>query len=266
VAVAIITAGRADAQSTWRTVGNELGDMATDVGWIWRSPFHGERRDWIATGAATAGFGALLVVDDRIDAWIVRHPKSALVRSVGIFREHHREIARIPTARRMIPISAALVVAGAISDDRDLREAGFGCLSGWAASNTTRYAIYPVIARARPSAAEKGQYEFSIPGRGWDWQSFFAGHGANMFACATVWNERFDLGVGEPALYVVAAAFSVARMADRRHWASDTFTGAVFGYAVGRAIAARYDRRERRRAVKTDPARQWPVVIWRHSF
>jgi membrane-associated phospholipid phosphatase len=270
LAITVAATGPAQAQATWHAAGVELGDLAADFGWIWRSPFRADRRDWSAAGATSVGFGALLLVDDRIDGWIVRHPRSALVRSVGPFRESHREIARIPTARRMIPISGALVVAGLISDNRDLREAGLGCLSGWAASNTVRYTIYPVIARARPSASEKGQYEFAIPGRGWSSQSFFAGHGANAFACATFWNERFDLGVAEPALYVAAAAFSLARMADRRHWTSDTFVGTVFGYAVGRTIAARYDRRETRRdarrAAKTNPAAQWSVMIWERTF
>ena len=36
-------------------------------------------------------------------------------------------------------------------------------------------------------------------------------------------------------------------MADRRHWASDTWVGIAVGYAMGRSIAFRYARREARR-------------------
>ena len=55
------------------------------------------------------------------------------------------------------------------------------------------------------------------------------------------------MGVLEPVLYASALGISVARMTDRRHWASDTWVGMAAGYAMGRSIAARYARREARR-------------------
>ena len=55
------------------------------------------------------------------------------------------------------------------------------------------------------------------------------------------------MGIVEPILYAGAAAISLARMKDRRHWASDTWVGMAAGYAMGRSIAGRYARRESRR-------------------
>ena len=58
-------------------------------------------------------------------------------------------------------------------------------------------------------------------------------------SCATYWNKRFHLGPIEPALYGVAAAVGVGRMADRGHWLSDTVLGGILGYAVGSEVARR---------------------------
>lgn len=257
----------ASAQVTLRTTSAEVRDMTADVFYLWTAPARADRRDWLGVAAVSVGFGALLTVDDQIDRWIVGHPRSVVVLAAAPFRERHRELARLPTARRLIPISAALVAAGMATDDRGLREAGYGCLSGWALSSTLRYAIYAAVSRERPGSAAGDQFEFHVPGGKWDQHSFFAGHGANAFACVTFWSERFHLGVGEPVLYAAATGISLARMADRRHWGSDAFLGAVVGYATARAIDSRYDRREGRRRRRDLPApNAVAVIIWERRF
>jgi len=90
----------------------------------------------------------------------------------------------------------------------------------------------------------------------------------NAFACASFWTKRFDLGAGEPVIYATAAMASLARIADRRHWTSDTFVGAVVGIAAGRSIAASYRRREAKRSAGTAlrVARPPVVILWRGAF
>jgi len=259
------------AQVTSRSIGHELRDMVADVGYVWGSPFRADAQDW-ATAALVAGtFGALLPLDRHVDRWVVAHPRSALIRVTGPFRENGGPFVRLATARRLVPISAALILAGAVSDRRPLREAGYGCLSTWAFSSSLRYAVYAVVARQRPSFAEGDPYRFAVPGGKWEHNAFFAGHATNAFGCAAFWSERFDLGVGEAALYTTAGLIAAARMSDRRHWASDTFVGVVVGIAGGRVVAGRWDRREvvrRRRAAALSGAAPYrPVVIlWRGSF
>lgn len=231
------------AQSTPRTIGRELGHMVGDVGSVWISPFRGDARDWRDAAVVAGGFGALLPLDDRVDAWVVAHPRSTVVRAVRVFGERNREIARLPTARRLVPLSAAFLVAGIASDNRKLRDAGLGCLAGWAMSSTLRRPVYQFVSRKRPRTADGDQYAFHVPGGQWEENSFFGGHSANAFACVAFWNERFDLGVAEPALYGVAGGISLARIADRRHWTTDTYLGVVIGTAIGRTIAARQERR-----------------------
>ena len=267
LAVIVANAAPSGAQVTARSTAHETGDMFEDLGYIWASPFRADRRDW-AVAAGTAGaFALLLPVDPHVDRWIVDHPRAAILEALAPFRESG-PLVRLATARRLVPISIGLIVAGAATDRRGLREAGYGCIAGWGLSNTLRYAIYAGVARDRPSVSSGNQYGFRIPGGKWDQHAFPAGHAMNAFTCASFWSARFDLGAGEPVLYAVATMTSLARMADRRHWTSDTFVGAVVGVAVGRTIAASYGRRDAKRiaGAPLNTQRAPIVILWQMTF
>jgi membrane-associated phospholipid phosphatase len=235
------------AQVTFRAVGQELGHAVGDIGHLLQAPLNGGRRDWAGAAATGATFGMLLPIDAPVDRWVERHPNAVVVRMLAPFREEKGPLARLPTAVQLGPISASLIAIGAAVDNRALREAGFGCLAGLAVSNAVRFTTYAVVARPRPSAAADQSLAFAVPGGSWDHQSFPAGHATNAFACATYLGERFDLSAGEPVLYAAALFTSLSRIADRRHWTSDTFLGIILGSAVGHTIARRYVRRDVRR-------------------
>ena len=152
------------------------------------------RRDVIGAIGVTAGAAALWPVDDQVDSWIVRHPNAALVRAFTPWDENHPELGDLSTGQRLLPISAVLITSGMIADNRKLREAGWGCLSGWQASSTIRAVMYATISRERPSLNRGDQYAIKTPGGEWDYHSFFAGHAANAWACTTFWNTRFHMG------------------------------------------------------------------------
>ena len=241
---ALSMAPSAGAQVTFRTTGHEVRDAFADILHIWVSPFRYERRDWIAVMGVAAGAVALIPVDDQIDSWIVRHPSTALHDFANPWDESNPALGDLSTGRRLFPISAVLIASGMVTDNRKLREAGWGCLSAWQASSTIRHVVYAGVSRPRPSVENADPYNVDVPGGEWEDHSFFGGHAANAVACTTFWNTRFKMGVLEPVLYASAAAISIARMKDRRHWASDTWIGMAAGYAMGRSIAARYARRE----------------------
>ena len=240
----------ARGQVTARTMGTESREMFSDFGYILRSPVRADRGEWAVVGLTGLGFAALLPADRPVDRWVVKHPNALVLRVTAPFREESGPLDRLVTAKQLVPISAALVLAGAITDRRGLREAGLGCIAGWGVSNVLRYATYAVISRDRPSAADGNSLAFAVPGGEWDQHSFPAGHATNAFACTSFWNTRFDLSVGEPVLYAVATLSSLARIADRRHWTSDTFVGVVVGFAIGQTVAHRYAVREARRDLR----------------
>lgn len=246
----LATATAASAQVTFKTTGNEIRDAFGDFLHIWISPFQAEPRDWVGALGVAAGAAALLPVDDQIDSWIVRHPNSAVVQAFTPWDENHPELGNLSTSQRLIPISAVLVTSGMISDNRKLREAGWGCLAASQASSSIREATYAVVSRERPSLNKGDQYAIKTPGGEWNYHSFFAGHATNAWSCVSFWNARFHMGLLEPVLYAGAAGITFARMKDRRHWASDTWVGMTAGYAMGRSVAARYARRQAKREEK----------------
>jgi membrane-associated phospholipid phosphatase len=63
--------------------------------------------------------------------------------------------------------------------------------------------------------------------------------------CASFLSHRFELHAGTPILYGFTIAIGASRIYDGRHWLSDTAVGGLFGYATGRAVAARMLSRER---------------------
>jgi hypothetical protein len=122
-------------------------------------------------------------------------------------------------------------------------------------SSSIRQSIYETFSRERPSLDNGDQYAMEFGGGDWNHHAFFAGHAANAWACTTFWNSRFHMGVLEPVLYAGATGITLARMKDRRHWASDTWVGVAAGYAMGRSVAARYARRDANR----DKAQSEPI-------
>ena len=256
-----------EAQVTARATAYEIGDAVSDVGYVWGSSLRADRSSWAVAGLSVAGFAMLLPIDRHVDRWVVDHQSAAVFDVLAPFREQG-PLTSLVTARQLVPISAALVLGGVVSGRRGLREAGWGCASALAVSNTMRYAVYLLVARPRPSIAEGNQYGFRVPGGNWNERSFIAGHATNAFACTSFWNERFDLGAGEPVLYATATLIALSRIADRRHWTSDTFAGVVVGTAIGRALATRYAHRASVRNARGSAApRPAPIVIlWRSTI
>lgn len=170
----------------------------------------------------------------------------------------------------LLPMSALLYLAGTAGRSRGLRDAGLGCAAAHLTSAGARDVVYLLIQRDRPRESPNDPFRFRFPGeagwhyREWNWHSFFSGHIANSMGCASFLAHRFDLHAAEPVLYAYSAAIGLGRVADGRHWFSDTVAGAVFGYAVGRTMSARMFARERSALRKTPPppltiSFSWPL-------
>jgi len=150
--LSLTTATGLSAQVTFKTTGYELRDALADVVHIWTSPFHSEPRDWAGVLGVAAGAGAISLVDDQVDLWIVRHPNAAVVKATTPWNEEHPEFGDLSTGQRLLPISGVLIVSGMVSGNRKLREAGWGCLSGWQSSSTIREVLYATVSRGDPTA------------------------------------------------------------------------------------------------------------------
>lgn len=232
------------AQVTLKTVVTDIGRGAGDMWHVWTAPFHAEGRDWRDAGLVAGATLALAPADRAVDRWIAGHPAAFPIAAVRPFREGKGvRAADFGTGRILLPLSAALYTTGFATRTRALRDAGVGLAASQQANSVIRHLTYEVVSRERPSTAEGRAYDIRFPGGEWKYHSFFGGHVANAFATAGYVGERFELGLVEPVLYVSATGIGLARMADRRHWISDTFLGAAVGYSIGRSVAIRQKNR-----------------------
>jgi PAP2 superfamily protein len=235
-----VFAGPLHAQRTAKSVLRDLEHGIRDMLYVWASPLHADADEW-ATFAASAGLvGATLVIDDDVDNAMLQHPNSAFMKALDPFRESSDAgVFNLGSGKRLQPLSGILYVLGFAFDSRTLRDAGLGCASTQQASILVHHAAYTVISRERPATSNGNQYLIELGGGEWDQHSFYGGHAGNIMGCVTYWNERFDLGPAEPVLYALAIGVGLGRVADQRHWLSDTMTGMLIGHAFGRVIAHR---------------------------
>jgi membrane-associated phospholipid phosphatase len=235
-----ITGGPLRAQAR---LGSERRDIETftgDIWSVWTSPARLSTQDVAPVAIAAAAITLTTRIDSATRVWMLAHGHSPLLRVFAPLRDSAKiHAGSLGTGMYLLPLSGALYVAGRLSHSSGLRDAGLGCGAGHLGTLGIREIAYHAIGRARPRVTDD-PFELSIPGStDWLWHSFFSGHIANSMACASFLSHRYSFGIGEVVPYAYATAIGVGRMADAEHWASDTVLGAVVGYAIGRAIAAR---------------------------
>jgi membrane-associated phospholipid phosphatase len=218
----------------------DFKNFGGDVWSIWTSPARLNRSSAEAAGGVLGVALLTSFADSAVWAWMSSHPKSIGMRATIPIREGWRfPLYELGSGQYILPLSGALYLAGRLSRDADLRDAGLGCAEGHLSSAGLRELIYFSISRQRPRDTDD-PHHISVPGRkDWSWHSFLSGHIANSMSCASFIGHRFNLGPLEAIPYAYSAAIGIGRMADGRHWFSDTMTGALVGYAIGKGIADR---------------------------
>ncbi|HET9424652.1 MAG TPA: phosphatase PAP2 family protein [Gemmatimonadaceae bacterium] len=247
------------AQSVGRMLENDLRNFGGDIWSVWTSPFRADARDWLTAGIVVAGSAAVMPLDDNIDRWMVKHQNSALWSPLKELRQGGKGFS----GKYITPAAGGVLIYALATKNTKIQEGIFGCLASYVSGSVVRnYVLYALVGRERPNprkdsvtvppAEEGDQYNFTVPGEfdNWGMHSMPAGHAANILACASFLNNRFEMGYVEPALYLVSAGIGVGRLVDRRHWTSDTFVGLAFGYAIGRHVA----HRSANRALKSSTA------------
>jgi membrane-associated phospholipid phosphatase len=242
-AVAVGTPAASSAQVTERrTFRRDIDHMLDDLVFIWTSPFHIQNDDLAGLAVVAGAFTTTLLSDRAVLDWVRAHPKSLPVSVLTPLRESS-PLSRIGLSEYLIPFSSAIYLVGVVRDDDVLRDTGIGCVTSNVATTLSRYALANLVGRMRPRS-NRGPYVIEPFAFGnWDMRSFPGGHAANIMSCASYWNHRFDLGYAEGFLYALAVLTGLGRVVDEAHWTSDTVFGLAWGYAVGKAIAARVDHR-----------------------
>ena len=256
----------AHSQTVVRQIGDDVKHVGEDMWRVWSSPVRGSGRDWLTAGLVIAGAAAISPLDDNIDRWVVSDSARGVFKSL----KEVRRGGKLFGGSILVPPMAGVLVIGYATGNQDLRDAAWGCGASFAANSVARnQVLYRLFARTRPDsskdnppyppgAREGDQYDIGMFPKDWGRESFPGGHIANIASCASFLANRFNLGVAEPALYALIAAVGVGRIADRAHWMSDQVVGAALGYAIGREIALRQNKR--REAARRAELAKTPTV------
>lgn len=254
------------ADSTKRDVQRLVGDIWS----IWTSPAHAHARDAGGAAAVAVLAGVSAFGDEPVHKWMGAHEGSWPMRLLHPMREEFKyPLYEMGSGQYLLTTSALLYVAGTAGHSRGLRDGGLGCAAAHLTSAGARDLAY-LIERDRPRDSPDDPFRFRLPGdsgwsyRQWNWHSFFSGHIANSMGCASFLAHRFRLHAAEPLAYAFVSAIGLGRVADGRHWLSDTVVGASFGYVVGRTVSARMLARERAVPLRSPPAPltvsfSWPI-------
>jgi membrane-associated phospholipid phosphatase len=217
---------------------------------------------------AAAGVVALVGTKDSVVwKWMNDHPNTLVMRALRPIREEWRvPLYELGSGQYILPMAGILYTTGRLTKNADLRDAGLGCATGHLSSAGLRDIIYALVSRARPRITSE-PYHIALPGtKNWDMHSFLSGHIANSMSCASFLGHRFSLGAAEPLPYMYSAAIGFGRMADGRHWFSDTMAGALMGFAIGRTVANRQLARASKLTTQSATREKIPVPVVQWSF
>lgn len=94
-----------------------------------------------------------------------------------------------------------------------------------------------LINRHRPFHDTPSQYNiFEGPSLSL-YKAFPSGHSTSVFAIASVIASEYRSTIWVPIVsYTVASLSALSRIYDNKHWASDVFMGAAFGWAIGKLV------------------------------
>ena len=164
-----------------------------------------------------AAVGLSYAVDDKVDKWARDHRDDRVNKGAG-------DLGKFAT----LGVLGATAFAALDRDDPRLAQTSVTSLQsaaiGLAASLAGKYAV----GRARPDL-NLGKGDFDPGGRDRRNASFPSDLTTVAWAAVTPYAKEYDT----PWLYGVAALANIGRVAERKHWFSDTVAGSFLGYGIG---------------------------------
>ena len=198
-----------------------LLNIALDQEQIFTSPFRMNRHNapwWILSAATTAG---LIAAD--------RHIADSFENSNGQVRWGGR-ISNIGASYTLIPIVAGSYAYGVWKDDAKAREIGV--------LGTETLLDGLIVAGILKEVTRRNRPDEKDPGKFWGGgTSFPSGHAIQVWSIASLLaHEYHDKPIVGVAAYSLAGVVSAARVAARKHFASDVVTGGAMGWFIGRYV------------------------------
>ena len=169
-------------------------------------------------GIAAAGLvGLSYAADDEVDKWAREHRDDRSNRAMA-------------DAGRLLPLGmlGASALAAMDRDDPRLSRTAVTALQSAGVGLGASLGLNYAAGRAKPEAGT-GKGDFEPFDRGRELTSFPSDLTTVAWATVTPFAKEYDA----PWLYGLAAVTNLGRIAERRHWLSDTVAGSAIGYGIG---------------------------------
>lgn len=184
---------------------------------------------WWEAAITVGTIGAVSLFDRQVDDWVQDRRSShsdAVARAFRVGGE----------PELVFGVPGAILVAGVISDRKDLQRSGGRVLASVVLAGVITGGGKVVTGRLRPD--ESGtQYSFK-PFTHHD--SFPSGHATMSFALATSLADEIHRPWATALLYAGATGTAWSRLNDHKHWLSDVLAGATIGITAGKVIEGRW--------------------------
>jgi membrane-associated phospholipid phosphatase len=215
-----------------------LEDWVADEMRMWASPFKINKKSLLFLG------GLALTT-----AYLIKRDKvyHADVRGFTLNNRWVEKSSPIITELGSAPVNLAIIgsfyLGGTLLKDDRARETARLSLKSLLHALVISRVLKGVFQRQRPYV-EDGVDRWFTQGKGTDYRSFPSGHTTTAWSVATVIAGMYKDKPAVPVIcYSLASLAGLSRMTQNKHWASDVLVGAVLGYAIGRFVLKKYNKR-----------------------
>ena len=198
------------------------------------APARFDRGDWLRAGLAAAAFAWLYQYDGDIHRMTQQNRRSGFLKTIEDVGDEVDYLGLMGKTGRFY---AAGMTAGYAFKWEKLERVSTDILFSHFVAGLIRQGFIRVADRSRPNE-RKGTYNYGDGGT-----SLPSGHSSTIFQLATVLSFHFPHRWAQAAFYTLATCVAVQRATVEQHWASDSFLGAVYGYAVAKVIVGTNNRR-----------------------
>lgn len=224
--IASVTTAQID---TFRLNKHYLKKYWTDTKTIVASPTKWDGQDWKRFGLFAATTGALFFADEPVRDFA---------------QDHRSDFSNNITKYGLEPFGVEYTIAfmgglygySLLTKNRKSESTALLAAESFLLSAAFVRVAKIMGGRLRPdSYPPSGAFDFKGPFNGGT--AFPSGHTIGAFAVATVVaNQYRDVKWVPIASYSIATLAGLSRVHDNRHWISDVFAGAVFGWAIGNVV------------------------------
>ncbi|MCF8371204.1 MAG: phosphatase PAP2 family protein [Bacteroidales bacterium] len=231
-----------------------------DIRDVCLAPAHWQTKQWLTFSGVALGTFALFTVDEQIQQWSQEQRTDFSNR----FSEHFLDPWGTGNLLRNYTVYslAGVYFTGLLTKNEKTKMVAMEATRAWAVSSLFIFVTKVSFGRHRPHQGPEPDH--------WQWEgpttksyrSFVSGHTMAAWAAASVFAQEYkDKPIVPIVSYTIAGLVGLSRIHDNKHWASDVFAAAAFGWAIGKLVVNRNNW-----GVKISAAQQGQGVALRYNF